>query len=90
MNAQRARLVVIDIADVAAGRCCCGACARLDRRYPAEGWQLALPLGSGDRPDAIPLPVSDPDAPTAATVDVSAPFSRTVETRSRPIAGASS
>lgn len=81
--------IVIDLLDVAAGRCCCAVCCRLDRRFPLQGYQLCLALsGSGDRPEAIPLTFSNPDAPAAAIAGVSAPSSRTVETRSRPNAGA--
>lgn len=80
--------IVIQIADVAAGRCCCATCARLDRRYPTQGYQLSLwrfvPLpGSGDQPDAIPLPIANPDALTAATVIESAPQGRPVEMNAR-------
>ncbi len=62
-------------------RCGCTECRSLDRAHPRDGWQLRLPISSGDQPDAIPLP--DPDATTAATVIVSAPEGRTVEMNAR-------
>ncbi len=73
--------IVIGILDVAAGRCLCAPCARLDDRYPRDGWQLRLPLegGPGDRPGSAPL--SDLDMPTVPPVGLRVPKGRPVETR---------
>ncbi len=65
---------------------------RDDRQIDIEDAISRAPIhcGSGDRPDAIPLPEHEPDASMAATIAVSAPPGRPIETRSRPNAGAQS